>query len=55
MRDSIGSPDRRTSDSVRVPAGVRWNEFGNGNSAGAARSDSSGRVEWRVAPISRKY
>jgi hypothetical protein len=55
MRDSTGSPDRRTNDSVRVPAGALWNVSGNGSGAGGVRRDSSGRVERTVAPISRKY
>jgi len=55
MRDSTGSPDRRTNDSVRVPAGALWNVSGNGSGAGDARRDSSGRVERTMAPISRRY
>jgi hypothetical protein len=55
MRGSSRNGDPHTSASVRARAGAPWNESGNGNGAGAARCDSSGRVERTIAPISLRY
>jgi len=55
MRDSSRNGDRHPSATVRARAGALWNESGNGSGAGAARCDSSGRVEPTMAPISRTY